>query len=240
MIIGGVVFGIFAGLTFYWPKMFGWKINEFWNKAAFWFWFFGFYLAFMPLYILGFMGMTRRLSTYDNPEWTPYINIAMVGALLVLVGVICLVLSGVVGFLQRKQTIDYTGDAWGAGRTFEWSTSSPAPFYNFATDLDGANQDRFWLDKENGVAYRRPVKYEDIHMPTNRAAGFVIAILITVLGFALVWHIWWLIFASFAASIIAFIISSFTEKVDYYVPAAEVERIENERFALLEQHLKKD
>ncbi len=240
VIIGGVVFGFFGGVAFYWPKMFGWKLNEFWGKAAFWFWFFGFYFAFMPLYILGFMGMTRRLNTYDNPEWTPYLDLAMVGAVLIAIGVVCQLLMIAVGFLKRQETMDYTGDSWGTGRTFEWSTSSPAPFYNFATELKGEGIDRFWDDKENGVAYQRPAKYEDIHMPTNRAAGFVIAIIISVMGFALIWHIWWLVVVTFIAAIISFIRSSFTKEVDYYVPAAEVERIENERFALLEKHLKKD
>jgi cytochrome o ubiquinol oxidase subunit 1 len=240
VIIGGVVFGFFGGIAFYWPKMFGWKLNEFWGKAAFWFWFFGFYFAFMPLYILGFMGMTRRLNTYDNPEWTPYLDLAMVGAVLIAIGVVCQLLMIAVGFLKRQETMDYTGDSWDTGRTFEWSTSSPAPFYNFATELKGEGIDRFWDDKENGVAYQRPAKYEDIHMPTNRAAGFVIAIIISVMGFALIWHIWWLVVVTFIAAIISFIRSSFTKEVDYYVPAAEVERIENERFALLEKHLKKD
>lgn len=240
VIIGGVVFGFFAGITFYWPKMFGWKLNEFWGKASFWFWFFGFYFAFMPLYILGFMGMTRRLNTYDNPEWTPYLDLAMIGAVLIAIGVVCQILQIGLGFLQRKDNMDYTGDAWGTGRTFEWATSSPAPFYNFATELQGAGVDRFWTDKEAGVAYNRPEKYEDIHMPTNRAAGFIMAIVLTVMSFALVWHIWWLVIVTFVGSIIVFIRSSFTKEVDYYVPAAEVERIENERFALLEKHLKKD
>ncbi len=240
VIIGGVVFGFFAGITFYWPKMFGWKLNEFWGKASFWFWFFGFYFAFMPLYILGFMGMTRRLNTYDNPEWTPYLDLAMIGAVLIAIGVVCQILQIGLGFLQRKDNMDYTGDAWGTGRTFEWATSSPAPFYNFATELQGAGVDRFWADKEAGVAYNRPEKYEDIHMPTNRAAGFIMAIVLTIMSFALVWHIWWLVIVTFVGSIIVFIRSSFTKEVDYYVPAAEVERIENERFALLEKHLKKD
>lgn len=240
VIIGGVVFGFFGGLSFYWPKMFGWKLDEFWGKAAFWFWFFGFYFAFMPLYVLGFMGMTRRLSTYDNPEWTPFLHIAMIGAVLVLLGIVCLLLSFFVGLIKREQTRDYTGDSWGEGRTFEWSTSSPAPFYNFAHELDAEGIDRFYSDKENGVAYRRPEKYTDIHMPTDRLAGFFCGIIITVMGFALIWHIWWLVIVSFVAAIITFIRSSFTKEVDYYVPAAEVERIENERYALLEKHLKKD
>lgn len=240
VIIGGVVFALIAGIVFYWPKMFGWKLNEKWGKASFWFWFFGFYFSFMPLYILGFMGMTRRLNTYTNPEWEPYLNIAFFGSVLVLLGILCFVMQIVFGFLQRNNNIDYTGDAWVNGRTFEWVTSSPPPFYNFAFLPQGAGVDRFWADKQNGVAYTRPEKYEDIHMPTNRVAGFGMAMLLSVMGFALVWHIWWLVIASLAGTIISLIASSFSKNVDYYVPAAEVERIENERYALLEQHLKKD
>lgn len=240
VIIGGVVFALIAGIVFYWPKMFGWKLHEGWGKASFWFWFFGFYFSFMPLYILGFMGMTRRLSTYTNPDWEPYLAIAFFGSVLVLLGIVCFVLQIVVGFLQRNNNIDYTGDAWKDGRTFEWVTSSPPPFYNFAFLPQGEGIDRFWADKENGVAYQRPEKYEDIHMPTNRVAGFAIAIFATIMGFALIWHIWWLAIASLGAVIVSLIKSSFTKNVDYYVPAAEVERIENERFAILEQHLKKD
>ncbi|MDH0968862.1 cytochrome o ubiquinol oxidase subunit I [Acinetobacter johnsonii] len=239
VIIGGVVFGMFAGIIFYWPKMFGWKLNEAWGKAAFWFWFFGFYFAFMPLYILGFMGMTRRLNTYDNPEWDPYIAIAFFGSVLVAIGIACFVMQIVVGYLQRNDNLDLTGDPWD-GRTLEWATSSPAPFYNFAHLPTINGIDTFWNDKENGVAYAKPTSYEDIHMPTNRAAGVVIAMFITVMGFGLIWHIWWLVVVMFIAAIISFIVSSFTKKVDYYVPAAEVERIENERYAILEKHLKKD
>ena len=240
VIIGGVVFALIAGIVFYWPKMFGWKLNEKWGKASFWFWFFGFYFSFMPLYILGFMGMTRRLSTYNNPEWEPYLTIAFFGSILVALGIVCFVLQIVVGFLQRNNNIDYTGDAWVNGRTFEWAISSPPPFYNFAYLPQGEGIDRFWADKENGVAYVRPEKYEDIHMPTNRVAGFGMAILLSIMGFALIWHIWWLAIAALAGTIIGLIRASFNQNVDYYVPAAEVERIENERFALLEQHLKKD
>lgn len=240
VIIGGVVFALIAGIVFYWPKMFGWKLNEKWGKASFWFWFFGFYFSFMPLYILGFMGMTRRLSTYNNPEWEPYLTIAFFGSILVALGIVCFVMQIVFGFLQRNNNIDYTGDAWVNGRTFEWAISSPPPFYNFAYLPQGEGIDRFWADKENGVAYVRPEKYEDIHMPTNRVAGFGMAILLSIMGFALIWHIWWLAIAALAGTIIGLIRASFNQNVDYYVPAAEVERIENERFALLEQHLKKD
>jgi cytochrome o ubiquinol oxidase subunit 1 len=163
----------------------------------------------------------------------------MFGAVMIAIGIACFLMQIIVGFLQRNDNLDLTGDPWDA-RTLEWSTSSPAPFYNFAHLPEGNGIDRFWTDKENGVAYARPTSYEDVHMPTNRAAGFVIAMFITVMGFALIWHIWWLVFITFAAAIISFIVSSFTKKVDYYVPAAEVKRIEDERYALLEKHLKKD
>src|SRR5690606_19251387 len=122
----------------------------------------------------------------------------------------------------------------------EWSTSSPAPFYNFAHLPKINGIDTFWVEKENGVAYAKPTKYEDIHMPTNRAAGFVIAMFITVMGFGLIWHIWWLVVVTFIASIIGYYFYAITKKVDSDVPAAEVERIEHERYAILQKHLKKD
>jgi cytochrome o ubiquinol oxidase subunit 1 len=103
VIIGGVVFGMFAGIIFYWPKMFGWKLNEAWGKAAFWFWFFGFYFAFMPLYILGFMGMTRRLNTYDNPEWDPYCY-CIIRCCVVAIGIACFLCKSLLVSYNAKTT----------------------------------------------------------------------------------------------------------------------------------------
>ncbi|RYZ52929.1 MAG: cytochrome o ubiquinol oxidase subunit I [Sphingobacteriales bacterium] len=234
VIIGGVVFGMFAAITYWFPKMFGFTLNEYWGRLSFWFWVIGFYLAFMPLYVLGFMGMTRRLNTYDNPDWEPYLYVALTGAVFVLIGIMCQLIQVAVSFRDRKVNADLTGDPWD-GRTMEWNTSSPAPFYNFAHIPHVDDIDTFWDAKEKGIAYKRPAKYEDIHMPTNRAAGVVIGLLLFIFGFAMTWYIWWLAIASLVGSIITFIISSFTKKVDYYVPAAEVERIENERFHKLEQ-----
>lgn len=234
VIIGGVVFGMFAAITYWFPKMFGFTLNEYWGRLSFWFWVIGFYLAFMPLYVLGFMGMTRRLNTYDNPDWEPYLYVALTGAVFVLIGIMCQLIQIAVSFRDRKINADLTGDPWD-GRTMEWNTSSPAPFYNFAHIPHVDDIDTFWDAKEKGIAYKRPAKYEDIHMPTNRAAGVVIGVLLFIFGFAMTWYIWWLAIASLVGSIITFIISSFTKKVDYYVPAAEVERIENERFHKLEQ-----
>ncbi len=229
VIIGGVVFGCFAGMTYWWPKAFGFTLNETWGKRAFWFWFIGFFVAFMPLYILGFMGMTRRLSQDIDPMFHTMLSVAAVGAALIALGIICQLIQFYVSIRDREQNRDLTGDPWG-GRTLEWSTSSPPPFYNFAHLPYVHERDAFWEMKEKGEAYKKPAGYEEIHMPRNSAAGIVISALLTVFGFAMIWHIWWLAIATFAATIVSWIVKSFDEDVDYYVPVAEVEKLENEHF----------
>ncbi|UOO93056.1 cytochrome o ubiquinol oxidase subunit I [Vitreoscilla stercoraria] len=229
-IIGGVVFGLMAGLTFWWPKMFGFKLNDRLGRASFWCWFWGFWLAFVPLYILGFMGMTRRMNTIglDHPEWAIYLHIAFVGAVVIAIGIGLTVLNilwSIKVYLTDKSNADVTGDPWG-GRTLDWATSSPPPFYNFAKLPEINDIDQFWYDKEHGKAYPSNVKYEEIHMPKNRTVGVVMAGLLTVFGFAFVWHIWWLVAVSLIATIGAFIISSFNTKHDYYVDVDTVKKTE--------------
>ncbi|MEA9390796.1 cytochrome o ubiquinol oxidase subunit I [Acerihabitans sp. TG2] len=230
VIIGGVVFGCFAGMTYWWPKAFGYTLNEKWGKRAFWFWIIGFYFAFMPLYVLGFMGMTRRLSQDIDPQFHTLLVVAAGGAALIAIGILCQVIQIVLSVLQRDQNRDLTGDPWG-GRTLEWSTSSPPPFYNFAIVPEVNNhRDAFWQMKEDGTAYQKPTAYESIHMPKNTGAGVVIAAFSLVFGFAMIWYIWWLAIIGFAGMIVTWIVHSFNEDVDYYVPVAEVERIENQHF----------
>jgi len=233
-IIGGVVFGYLAGLTYWFPKAFGFKLNEKIGKASFWCWIIGFFVTFTPLYILGFMGMTRRLNTFSNPEWVPYLYVAAFGALIIGLGIFFNVAQILVSIFQRKKNLDLTGDPWD-GRTLEWSTSSPPPFYNFAHLPQIDDRDQFWEDKQKGKGWVRPEKYEDIHMPRNTAAGFYIGAFSIVLGFALTWHIWWLAVVGLVGMIGSFIARTFDNDIDYYVPAAEVERIENARFAQLDQ-----
>ncbi|REF27106.1 cytochrome bo3 quinol oxidase subunit 1 apoprotein [Xenorhabdus cabanillasii] len=229
VIIGGVVFGCFAGTTYWFPKAFGFTLNEKWGVRAFWFWITGFFVAFMPLYALGFMGMTRRLSQDINPEFHSLLVVAAGGVVLIAIGILCQVIQFYVSIRDRQQNRDLTGDPWGA-RTLEWSTSSPPPFYNFAEVPHIQTRDAWWDMKEKGIGYKRSAKYEEIHMPKNTGAGVIISAFCLVLGFALIWHIWWMAIASFAGIIISCIVKSFDEDVDYYVPVAEVEKIENQRY----------
>ncbi|MBO9355556.1 cytochrome o ubiquinol oxidase subunit I [Bordetella petrii] len=234
VIIGGVVFGCIAAMTYWFPKAFGFKLNERLGKYSFWCWLVGFYLAFMPLYILGFKGMTRRLNHYDNPEWQPYLIVAFVGACFVALGIWFMLQQVFVSIRDRKQNLDLTGDPWG-GRTLEWAIPSPAPFYNFAHVPRVEHLDQHWENKENGVAYAPPASYEDIHMPRNTGAGVYIGAFGLVMCFALIWHIWWLAIVGFVGMIGSFLVRAYDRDIDYYVPAAEVERIESAHLANMQK-----
>ncbi|MEG0557069.1 MAG: cytochrome o ubiquinol oxidase subunit I [Comamonas sp.] len=227
VIIGGVVFAVFAGINFWFPKAFGFRLNEFWGKASFWFWLVGFWVAFTPLYILGLMGVTRRANHFDDPSLQIWFIIAAFGAALIAAGIGCFFIQLAVSIWKRDELRDVTGDPW-EGRTLEWATSSPPPQYNFAF-TPVVHEIDAWTDmKKHG--YQRPLTgFEPIHMPANTGAGVVIAGLSTVLGFALIWHMWPLAIVSFAATVLASIIHTFNYKRDYYIPAAEVAATEETR-----------
>ena len=229
VIIGGVVFGCFAGITYWFPKAFGFKLDDVWGKRAFWCWIVGFFVAFMPLYVLGFMGMTRRVSQNIDPEFHGWLVVAACGAGLIALGVLCQVIQIVVSIRDREKNRDLTGDPWG-GRTLEWATSSPPPFYNFAIEPKIKDLDAFWEAKQDGSAYRKPAQYAPIHMPKNSGAGVIIAAFSVVFGFAMIWHIWWMAIAGFVGMIATWIIHSFNDDVDYYVQVDEIERIEGQHF----------
>jgi cytochrome o ubiquinol oxidase subunit 1 len=233
VLIPGALFGYLAGYSYWFPKMFGFKLDEKWGKRAFWGWVIGFGLAFFPLYALGFMGMTRRLNHIDNPVWHDLLQVAMVGTLFITFGVISSIVQVVVSIKNRDKLRDTTGDAWG-GHSLEWSLSSPPPFYNFAVIPTVEDIDAFTDMKEKGIAYQRPAKYEDIHMPKNSSIGVIIGLLAFVFGFAMIWHMWLFALAGALGILIAVIVRASSDDYDYYVPAAEVARIENERFHVLE------
>ncbi len=229
-IIGGVLFGYLAGVTYWFPKAFGFKLDEKWGKRAFWCWFVGFYLAFMPLYVLGFMGMTRRLNHTDNPAWQPWLLLAVAGAALIACGIASQAIQLVVSIRNRRALADVTGDPWD-GRTLEWATSSPPAHYNFASlpvirDIDALTD----MKARGEVPTQAAPSYEKIHMPKNTGAGFIISAFSLVLGFALIWHIFWLAALGLAGMIVSFIFRSNDDDVDYYVPAHEVHETESAYF----------
>ncbi len=227
VIIGGVVFGIFAGIIYWWPKAFGFQLAPFWGKVSFWCWLIGFYLAFMPLYVLGLMGVTRRLSQFEDTFYSTYFIVALVGAVFIAAGIGAFLVQILVSIRNRDALRDVTGDPWD-GRTLEWSTSSPPPYYNFAFTPRVYELDAFTQMKREG--FDRPTEgFVPIHMPRYTATGIVMAALLTVMGFALVWHIWWLAAVSFAATLLYGIGHTFNYDRDYYVPAGEVQDIENQR-----------
>ncbi|OBX06025.1 cytochrome o ubiquinol oxidase subunit I [Gallibacterium genomosp. 3] len=233
-IIGGVVFGLFAAMNYWFPKALGFTLDEKWGRRAFWCWQIGFIVAFLPLYALGFMGMTRRLSQQIDPEYHLLLGVAALGAVIIACGIACQFIQLGVSIRDRNKNRDTTGDPWG-GRTLEWATSSPPPFYNFAVTPRVEDRDAFWDNKEKGVAYAKPATYEPIHMPKNTAAGVIIAVFTMVFGFAMIWHIWWLAVVSFVGMIVTWIAKSFDQDVDYYVPVDQIETIENKHFKELSQ-----
>ena len=226
VIIGGVVFGYLAGFAYWFPKAFGFKLNEKLGRISAYLWISGFFVAFVPLYMLGFMGMTRRLNNYDNPAWTPLLYVALGGAFIVGAAILVQLVQIYVSIRDRKDNLDLTGDPWG-GRTLEWSTSSPPPFYNFAHVPVVKELDAFWDMKQDGSANKVPAKYEKIHMPRNASEGLIISAFSLVFGFAMIWHIWWLAIVSTIAMLVTVIARSYNEDIDYYVPAEEVAAIEN-------------
>jgi cytochrome o ubiquinol oxidase subunit 1 len=232
MLIPGSLFGFFAGYCYWFPKAIGFPLDEKWGKRAFWCWLIGFYLAFIPLYVLGFMGMPRRMEHYVNPVWQPYLIIAAGGTAVILIGIILQIIQLAVSIKKRHVVRDLTGDPWN-GRTLEWATASPPAVYNFAKTPVVYDLDAFMDMKEKGIAYTQPDRYQDIHMPKNSATGLVLGALAFLFGFAMVWYVWWLAILGAFAMLLAVIARASDDNTDYIVPAAEVQRIEKRRYRQL-------
>jgi cytochrome o ubiquinol oxidase subunit I len=227
VIIGGVVFGAFAGYSYWFPKAFGFTLDERLGKASFWCWLIGFYLAFMPLYALGLMGMTRRLQQIADPSWQPLLLVAEAGAIVIFVGILCQIAQLYVSIRTRESRRDLTGDPWD-GRTLEWSTSSPPPAYNYAVLPQVETIDAFSEMKRRGLG---PVEaaYEAIHMPRNSPTGFITAFFAVVTGFALIWHIWWIVILGLLAAAITILVFGWSDDREREIPATEIAQMERER-----------
>jgi len=227
VIIGGVVFGCFAAINFWFPKAFGYKLDDFWGRVSFWCWFIGFWVAFTPLYVLGLMGITRRMNHFDDPSLQIWFQIAAVGGLIVAMGIAAFAIQLIVSYLRREQYRDVTGDIWNA-RSLEWSTSSPPPDYNFAFTPIVHDNDA-WHDMKQRGAVQPMTGFKAIHMPKNTGAGFVIAMLASGTGFAVIWHMWLFAGLGFVATIAAAIAHTFNYNRDFYIPADEVASTEQAR-----------
>ena len=225
VIISGVVFGCLAGLTYWFPKVWGFTLDETLGKAVFWFWFIGFYFAFMPLYILGLMGMTRRMNHYDHPSWNIYMYVAAFGVFLILIGIVLQIVQLVYSIRTRERRRDTTGDPWN-GRTLEWATPSPPPMYNFAVLPVVHGVDAFWQQKTDG-ATPAAREFEEIEVPKNSPLGFFISFFAAVGGFAMIWHIFWLGALCLAAIVALIAIFAWDEHDEYVLPAAVVKGMQH-------------
>jgi cytochrome o ubiquinol oxidase subunit 1 len=231
VIIGGVLYGLFAGINYWFPKAFGFKLDETWGKISFWTWVIGFFLAFMPLYVLGLMGVTRRMRVFDDPSLQIWFVIAGFGAALIAVGILAFLVQIAVSIKNRDKLRDVTGDPWD-GRTLEWATSSPPPDYNFAFTPVIHDGDAWWDMKKRG--YARPVSgYRSIHMPKNTGTGVILSVLSIALALGLIWYIWWLAAASFLAILATAIAHTFNYDRDFHIPVEEVRQTEDERTRVL-------
>jgi len=231
VIIGGVLFGAFAGYTYWFPKAFGFTLDEKLGKLAFWLWIVGFYLAFMPLYVVGLLGMTRRMQHYDVPEWRPWLLLAAVGALFILAGIVAQAAQLWVSIRDRNRLRDVFGDPWD-GRSLEWATTSPPPAFNFAVLPNVEDEEPYWGIKQRALAEQRLVQepdYEAIEMPRNSPTGVVTAFFTTIMGFALIWHIWWMVLLGLVGAFATFVVFAWRDVDEYEIPAEEVARLDRER-----------
>jgi cytochrome o ubiquinol oxidase subunit 1 len=228
VIIGGVVFGAFAGYTYWFPKAFGFRLHEGLGKAAFWFWTVGFYFAFMPLYWLGLQGMTRRMQHYDVAEWRPWLLLAAFGTALILIGIVLQITQLVVSIRHRDALRDATGDPWN-GRSLEWATASPPPVFNFAVLPDVEGDEPYWHQKQHAreqASWGSEPEYRGIEMPRNSATGFICAFFATIMGFALIWHIWWLVGLALVGAFATFVVLAWRDEDEALIPAATVARLD--------------
>jgi len=216
VLIGGVLFGGMAGYNYWFPKAFGFSLDRRLGLLSFWCWLVGFYLAFMPLYVLGLLGMTRRVQHYDNLAWQPYLICAEIGAVIVFCGILAQVGQLLLSIRTRARRRDLSGDPWD-GRTLEWSTASPPPSYNYAVLPEVTGRDAFWAAKRGrSPNAQQPAAAAPIEVPNNSPNGFVTAFFAVVMGFALVWHIWWMAITGAVCAILTLLVFG-------WVPRAQTE-----------------
>jgi cytochrome o ubiquinol oxidase subunit 1 len=224
-IIGGVVFGYIAGFLYWFPKIFGFRLHDRLGKAAATCWVLGFLIAFIPLYILGFMGATRRLDHYDpSLGWQSLFIVSGVGTMIIGLGILLQLVQLGYSIWQRKALRDATGDPWD-GRTLEWSVPSPAPSYNFARLPVVVTRDAWWEAKQSGTKLFVGA-YKDFELPKNTWLGPAIGLLSAIFGFAIIWHLWWLGVLSIIAIIAVVIHRTYEDDTEIVITATEAKRLD--------------
>jgi cytochrome o ubiquinol oxidase subunit 1 len=230
-----------AGYTYWFPKAFGFTLDERIGKAIFWCWFIGFYLAFMPLYVLGLMGATRRMQHYDDPSWQPYMIVALIGSVFILLAIVLTVVQLFYSIKTRDQRRDVTGDPWD-GRTLEWLTLSPPPHFNFAVLPDVHGEEAYWTRKQMAIREDQLIEepeYEPIELPRNTPTGVICAFFASVCGFAIIWHIWWLAILGLIGAFAIFVWYAWQDEHEHVIPAEEVARQERERRRIRKENLQR-
>ncbi len=222
-IIGGVVFGFLAGITYWFPKVFGFRLYDAMGRWSAYLWQIGFILAFMPLYILGLMGAVRRLDHYSDPTWQPFFIVSGIGVLVILAGTTMLVAQVAYSIWKRKELVDTNGDPWD-GRTIEWSVPSPAPHFNFASTLKVTQRDDWWYKKQAGkhLTPPPPSAYKDVWLPKNSASGLLVGAGAGMFGFAAIWHMWWLLVVALVFVVAVVIRRTYDTNSEFMIPAKEL------------------
>ena len=223
MLIPGLLFGMLSATNFWFPKAFGFRLEERWGRRAAYAWIVGFMLAFFPLYALGLLGMPRRSLTFFEPAYLPWTIAAGCGALVILFAMLCLLIQLWVSVRDRHHNDVFVGDPWD-GRSLEWATSSPPPEYNFPVIPEVHGRDAFMAEKEQGKAYQVPDEFPDIVMPANSAMGVIIAVTGTAMAFGLTWYMWWLVILAAVITLVAIIARGFVRKTTRILPGDEVRR----------------
>jgi cytochrome o ubiquinol oxidase subunit I len=232
VLIPGLLFGMLAGYTFWFPKVFGFRLNEYWGKMAAWSWTIGFVLVFFPLYVVGLMGMTRRTVSFTNPAFEPWMIVSGIGAIVVTWALVSLIVQLYVSIRDREEARDVDGDPWDA-RTLEWATPSPVPAYNYPVLPHIFAREAFATAKEAGFTHEAPKQYSDLHLPGNTWMGLIMAVFGTLLGFAMVWYMWWLAILSFGVMVVSLVVRGLRgDRHAIVIPAAQVQA---EHEAWLEQ-----
>ena len=221
VLITGTLFGMLAGYNLWFPKAFGYRLNETWGKISAWCFAIGFVLAFFPLYITGVEGMPRRAQEILQPAFAPYLYVAEIGALILFAGLCSVIVQLIVSVRQREHTRVGLGDPWD-GRNLEWASPSPPPEFNFYAIPAINDPNPFMWLKKRGAAYQLAKQYTAITVPKNSGVGVIIGAAAFWCAFGLVWHIWWAVILWFIACWSAVIARSFVRDTERMISADEL------------------